>query len=78
MAVDRTSGSDVYSCIDCSSVTASGSYDGSSFDCALGSNIGQPICGANSYPGLYDPALLDTFNRLFLPRGFWLTIRVQV
>ena len=51
MAVDRTSGADVYSCIDCSTVTASGSYDGSSFDCALGTNIGQPICGANAYPG---------------------------
>ena len=53
-AVDRSSGSDVYSCVDCSLVTASGSYDGSSFDCALGSNIGQPICGANAFPGLSD------------------------
>ena len=50
-AVDRSSGT-VYSCQKCSDVVASGSYDGSSFDCSLGSNIGQPICGANAFPGL--------------------------
>ena len=50
-AAVKTGGSTTsFKCVACSDVVASGSYDGSSFDCSLASNIGVPICGTNAFP----------------------------
>ena len=50
--VTRGSGgtADSYSCELCSNIKTSSGATVTGFDCNAGTNIGQPICGANSIP----------------------------
>ena len=41
---------DSYSCELCSNIKTSSGATVTGFDCNAGTNIGQPICGANSIP----------------------------